>query len=257
MVLRWGCLERTAFQTKRRRISAAFIEKTVKPQQGERPATTTMKESTENVSLDDASWSQVMCVGLAVSESCVGRAGSRGVQLSRSSSAGELGEAAAILPTGMAQSGSPEPPLLWNESTKHPHSPPEHTGMRLVPPRWGWERISKIVDGGESPWACPGLPFPGYAFRWIPTFAGENLFLKIRFSIRKGWECFGSMFFPVAFWAAWCDVTFCCVSRLKILISLFCCEGRRCTQRSWSSSAKDTVGTDRVWYTGNRYVCLG
>lgn len=45
--------------------------------------------------------------------------------------------------------------------------------------------------------------------------------------------------------------------RLKKLISLVCYEGRRCTQRSWSSSAKDTTGMHRVWYTGNRYICLG
>lgn len=29
---------------------------------------------------------------------------------------------------------------------------------------------------------------------WIPTFAGEHLFLKIRFSIKKGSECFGRAF---------------------------------------------------------------
>lgn len=47
--------------------------------------------------------------------------------------------------------------------------------------------------------------------------------------------------FPVAFRAAWCAVAFCCVSRLEKLISLVCCEeGRRCTQRSQSSSARDT-----------------
>lgn len=97
---------------------------------------------------------------------------------------------------------------------------------------------------------------------WIPTFAGEHLFSKIKFSIRKGSECFGSSGslegFPMAFQAAGCDVAFCCVSRLTKLISLVCCEeGRRCTQRSRLSSAKDTTGMDRVWYTGNGYICLG
>lgn len=52
-----------------------------------------MKETTDSVSLDDARWSQVMCEGLAVSESRVER-GARGAQLSRSCSAGRgLGEA--------------------------------------------------------------------------------------------------------------------------------------------------------------------
>lgn len=61
---------------------------------------------------------------------------------------------------------------------------------------------------------------------WIPTCAEEHLFLKIRFSIREGTECFGSRGsvegFPVALQAAWCDVAFCCVSTLKKLISLIC-----------------------------------
>lgn len=78
-----------------------------------------MKESTENVSLHDASWSQVMCEGLAVSESCVEWGGIRGAQLFRSYSVGrELGEAGSHpahgchshchIPHGLSQSVSPE-----------------------------------------------------------------------------------------------------------------------------------------------------
>lgn len=135
-----------------------------------------------------------------------------------------------------------------------------HASPARVPPWWSWERVSKCMGGGESPehildWLSQEMPSD-----WILTFAGEHLLLKIRFSIRKGSECFGgtsSLEGFHVFRLLGVMLLSAVYYRLKKLISLVCCEGRRCTLRSWSSSAKDTTGTHRVWYAGNRYICLG
>lgn len=79
--------------------------------------------------------------------------------------------------------------------------------LRGSPNVWVEEKVPEhILD-----WLSQEIPSD-----WILTFAGEHLFLKIRFSIRKGSECFGGSGslegFRVAFQAAWCDVAFCCVS---------------------------------------------
>lgn len=266
MVLRWGCRERTF--SKRRKISTTFTETIVKPLQGARPSTSTMKETTDSVSLDDASWSQVTCEGLAVCEweprgvsgkepgypaaTALARSWERPaailpravpVREPWAAPAGERGAGSTCIPTGAHRA--------WDWC---------HASPALVLPWWSWERVSKCMGGGESPEHILGWLSQEMPSDWILTFAGEHLFLKIRFSIRKGSECFGSTSslegFPV-FRLLGVMLLSAVYYRLQKLISLVCCEGRRCTLRSWSSSAKDTTGTHRVWYAGNRYICLG
>uniref|UniRef100_A0A663LN69 ATP-binding cassette sub-family G member 8 n=1 Tax=Athene cunicularia TaxID=194338 RepID=A0A663LN69_ATHCN len=93
------------------------------------------------------------------------------------------------------------------------------------------------------PRTCLQAVKPALHICWGPL----GFFLKLKFNISKNIECFGSRGslegFHVAFQAAWYHVAFCCVSRLKRLISLICCEDRRCTQRLWSPSteAQDTI----------------
>lgn len=75
----------------------------------------------------------------------------------------------------------PWAPAALKRGAESIHTPHQTTlGMRLVPCKpcsggtmvdhhlTSWERISKGVDGGESPWAWPGLAFPGYVFRLDP-----------------------------------------------------------------------------------------
>lgn len=116
--------------------------------------------------------------------------------------------------TASAPRGAPAP-KRGAESRHIAHRTPQHTGHEagamqalLRRHRGGAERGSPNVCMG----VYPGLAFPGKPSVWIPTFAREHLFSKIRFSIRKGKECFGSKDslegIPVASQAAWCDVAF-------------------------------------------------
>lgn len=148
---KWGCgegaLGRTALQTKRRRISTA-LETIVKPLRGARPSTAAaMKGTTDSVSLDDAIWSQVMPrARLWV------RGEPRGVGGPGAPLAG-AGRAGSHPAPGMAPPASPQLVPLQTGGRKHPCPPPEHTqaNRAQVAPCWSSERVSRWVDGGESP----------------------------------------------------------------------------------------------------------
>lgn len=117
----------------------------VKPLQGARPSTTTtMKETTENVSLDDASWRQVMCESRAVSGSRGEWGGARGAQqlslslclsLSLSRSAGPgLGEAGRHPAQQAGTASGPRAPPAPKQGAESIHIPHGSTlGTGLVP----------------------------------------------------------------------------------------------------------------------------
>lgn len=102
----------------------------------------------------------------------------------------------------------------------------------------GWSRKSLSTAGTGFSRTCFHAVKPAPHICW-----GPPIFLKIKFNVSKSAECFGSRAaWRVAFQAAGCHGAFCCLSRLKRLISLVCCEGSMCAQRLWLPSAKDTTG---------------
>lgn len=92
-----------------------------------------MKETTDSVSLDDASWSQVTCEVLAVCERAAWSEW-EGARLSRSHSAGqELGETGSDLAQGCPSQGALSCSRWGTGSRKHLHPHRSTPGMRLAP----------------------------------------------------------------------------------------------------------------------------